>query len=145
MCEDPAGRFGLKFDLKVLQDYLVSFALKAPPLWMVSSIGSPHRPSPPYRGTSITRNSAPLGPYSRNVPRALWRPYGGGAVSYERGIPVRSQMSWCTLQMSGSYTPGIKFIYFQHLIHVPFTQEGCIAKTVPRGESKPAPSILPAT
>jgi len=28
----------------------------------------------PYRGTSIIRNSAPLGPYSRNIPRALWRP-----------------------------------------------------------------------
>ena len=27
-----------------------------------------------YRGTSITRNSKPLGPYSRNMPRALWRP-----------------------------------------------------------------------
>jgi len=26
---------------------------------------------PPYRGTSIIRNSAPLGPYSRNMPRAL--------------------------------------------------------------------------
>ena len=30
-----------------------------------------------YRGTSLIRNSAPLGPYSNNVPRALWRPYGG--------------------------------------------------------------------
>jgi len=27
-----------------------------------------------YRGTSIVRNSAFLGPYSRNMPRALWRP-----------------------------------------------------------------------
>ena len=25
-----------------------------------------------YRGTSIIRNSAPLGPYSRNMPKALW-------------------------------------------------------------------------
>ena len=25
-----------------------------------------------YRGTSPIRNSAPLGPYSRNMPRALW-------------------------------------------------------------------------
>ena len=25
-----------------------------------------------YRGTSLIRNSVPLGPYSRNVPRALW-------------------------------------------------------------------------
>ena len=27
-----------------------------------------------YRGTSIIRNSAPLAPYSRNMPRALWQP-----------------------------------------------------------------------
>ena len=26
-----------------------------------------------YRGTSLIRNSAPLGPYSRTMPRALWR------------------------------------------------------------------------
>ena len=31
------------------------------------------RPCPtPYRGTSLIRNSAPLGPYSTNRPRALW-------------------------------------------------------------------------
>ena len=27
-----------------------------------------------YRGTSLLRNSAPLGPYSRTIPRALWWP-----------------------------------------------------------------------
>ena len=27
-----------------------------------------------YRGTSIMGNSAPRGPYSRNMSRALWRP-----------------------------------------------------------------------
>ena len=30
------------------------------------------------RGTSLTRDSAPLGPYSRPMPRALWRSCGGG-------------------------------------------------------------------
>jgi len=25
-----------------------------------------------YRGTSLIRNSAPVGPYSRNMPMALW-------------------------------------------------------------------------
>ena len=25
-----------------------------------------------YRGTSLMRNSVPLGPYSRNIPGALW-------------------------------------------------------------------------
>ena len=38
-----------------------------------------HRPlAPPqnlcYRGTLIIRNNAPIGPYSRNMTRALWRP-----------------------------------------------------------------------
>ena len=27
---------------------------------------------PAYRGTSLIRNRAPLGPYGRNMPRALW-------------------------------------------------------------------------
>ena len=31
------------------------------------------RPPKPYRGTSLTRNSAVLGPYSRTMPRLLWR------------------------------------------------------------------------
>ena len=31
------------------------------------------RLSSDYRGTSLTRNSPPLGPYGRLVPRALWR------------------------------------------------------------------------
>ena len=27
-----------------------------------------------YRGTLLISNSAPLGPYSRTMPRALWKP-----------------------------------------------------------------------
>ena len=41
-----------------------------------------------YRGTSLIRNSVPLGPYSRTVPRALRWSWGGVAVSYERKKPV---------------------------------------------------------
>ena len=33
-----------------------------------------------YRGTSLRRNSAPLGPYSETMPRALWCSYGGGGL-----------------------------------------------------------------
>ena len=36
------------------------------------------------RGVPYIRNSAPLGPYSRNIPRALWWSLER-AVSYERG------------------------------------------------------------
>ena len=31
-----------------------------------------------YRGTLLIRNSAPIGPYSRNMPRALRCSWGGG-------------------------------------------------------------------
>ena len=31
-----------------------------------------------YRGTPLIRNSAPLGPYSRTLHRALWWPWGRG-------------------------------------------------------------------
>ena len=34
-----------------------------------------------YRGTSLVRNSAPPGPYSRTKHRALWWPSGGGVFS----------------------------------------------------------------
>ena len=37
-----------------------------------------------YRGTSIIRNTPPVGPYGMTMRRLL----GGGAVSYDRGTPV---------------------------------------------------------
>ena len=33
---------------------------------------------PLYRSTSLTRNSAPVGPYSTNMPKVLWWSKGGG-------------------------------------------------------------------
>jgi len=30
------------------------------------------KPYKPYKGTSLIRNRAPLGPYSRSMPRLLW-------------------------------------------------------------------------
>ena len=43
------------------------------------------------QGYLAHRNNPLLGLYSRaTMPRAIWRPYGGGAVSYERGTPVDS-------------------------------------------------------
>ena len=42
------------------------------------------------RGTSLIRNSAPLGPYSRPMPRALWWSYGGvGAFMSE--VPLHPE------------------------------------------------------
>jgi len=36
------------------------------------------KPRSLYRVTSLIRNSAPLGPYSRTMPRALWWSLGRG-------------------------------------------------------------------
>ena len=36
----------------------------------------------PYRGTSLIRNSTPIAPYSRNMPRGPMVVLGGAAVSY---------------------------------------------------------------
>ena len=46
----------------------------------------------PYRGTSLIRNSAPIGPYGRTMHRALWWVLGGGSLSYERGTPVENRL-----------------------------------------------------
>ena len=32
----------------------------------------------PFRGASLIRKHAPLGPYSRTTPRALWKSWGEG-------------------------------------------------------------------
>jgi hypothetical protein len=48
-----------------------SEALDARPSAVILNLLNPN--SQAYRGTSIIRNSAPLGPYSRKMPRALWR------------------------------------------------------------------------
>jgi len=43
-----------------------------------------------YRGTPLIRNTPLLGPYRRTIPRVLWWSWGGrGAVSCERGTPVK--------------------------------------------------------
>ena len=51
------------------------------PAW-IPGIDSPaaggHVVQVAYRGTSLIRDSAPLGPYSRTVPRALRWSQGGG-------------------------------------------------------------------
>ena len=46
-----------------------------------------------YRGTPLISKSLPVGHYSRTMPRALWWPWGGGAVSYERGTPVPAKVA----------------------------------------------------
>ena len=49
--------------------------------------GTKRREFQPYRGTSLIRKRRPVGPYSRTMPWALWKSWGG-AVSYDRGTPV---------------------------------------------------------
>ena len=48
----------------------------------------PHSAVSVCRVTSLIRNNAPLGPYSRTMRMALWWSQGGGAVSYDRGTNV---------------------------------------------------------
>ena len=48
---------------------------------------------PPYRGTSLIINSAPLEPYSRTMHKFLWWFYGEGAVFCVRGTPVNAYPS----------------------------------------------------
>ena len=42
------------------------------------------------------RNNPLLGPYSRTMSRAMWWPWGGGGVSYERGTPIQGDAGWRT-------------------------------------------------
>jgi hypothetical protein len=59
-----------------------------------------------YMGTSLIRNRAPLGPYSKTMSRLLWRfQEGGGAISYERG--TRLHIPHCCGR--GLFSCGVKF------------------------------------
>ena len=48
-----------------------------------------------YRGTSLIRNNAPLGPYSRTKPVALWWSLGGRALSGIAALGLASSPAWC--------------------------------------------------
>ena len=50
--------------------------------WFVLTRPLP-RPGLYYRGISLIRNSAPLGPYSRTIPRVLGGSHGVGALMGE--------------------------------------------------------------
>ena len=41
-----------------------------------------------YRGTSPIRSNPSLGTYSRNMPRALWKSWGGGGGAGLRSRPT---------------------------------------------------------
>ena len=56
-----------------------------------------------YRGTSLIKHPPPLGLDGRLVPRALWWPWGVGAVSYERGTPVASTVLYPPPRISEVY------------------------------------------
>ena len=69
------------------------------------------RNSPRYRGTSLIRNSAPPGPYSKTLHRALWWPSGRGLLQMSevpRG-PLRGWregavgLEWCEAMQGYMY------------------------------------------
>ena len=54
----------------------------------------------PYRGTSLIRNRNPVRPYSRTMPRLLWRSWGGGRflmseVLLYHAFAARVCDEWC--------------------------------------------------
>ena len=59
--------------------------------------------SPTYRGTSLIRNSADLGPYRKAMPRSLHCMVvrGRWAVSYEQGTPVAATVASEKRSISG--------------------------------------------
>jgi len=65
---------------------------EAAPSHVCPEAGAPSRGGPmlfhlvprrAYRGTSLIRNRHPVGPYSRTMPRLLWRSWGGGVLMSE--------------------------------------------------------------
>ena len=52
------------------------FALSSTLWWVEGAHRGLSRERSDYRGASLIRNSAPLGPCSRTMPRAQWRPWG---------------------------------------------------------------------
>ena len=87
----------------------------------------PLRQAYAYRGTSLIRNSAPLGTYSWAVPRAIWRCYG--EVSY-----LMSEAPLYGRPMPGPYggPRGVAFL----MSDVPLQRYPFYKKT-------PPPKILP--
>ena len=62
------------FLYKKCQGFLFSRTSRARmvPSAKLRAYADPTKTATTYRGTSLMRNSAPLGPYSRKMPRALW-------------------------------------------------------------------------
>ena len=83
-CRPKPVRFEwlLRFEcFKTFQNQSNSLALHQ------SHLGKPWKTLRQYRGTSLWRNQAPLGPYNRTMPGPYNSPRGG-AFSYEPGTPV---------------------------------------------------------
>jgi hypothetical protein len=54
-----------------------------------------------YQGTLLIRKSALLRPYSRTMPRALWKPYGGGMfLMSEAPLHTLHPYRWGTEELS---------------------------------------------
>ena len=67
---DQRGRSrGGPFDIRTTLTAVFFFFL---PAWAENALAVSATLTLPYRGTSLIRNNAPLGPYSRTMPMALW-------------------------------------------------------------------------
>ena len=52
------------------------------------------------QGFSLIRNDPPVGLYSTTIPRALWWPSGEGAISSERGTPLKGRLAHIKANMN---------------------------------------------
>ena len=77
-----------------------------------------------YRATSTIINSAPLGLYGRTMPRALWKPEGGGCFLRAR-YPCRKVD--VRLPGKGMYLPFKRWMkgYLEKGIETPMTRGRC--------------------
>ena len=75
------------------------------------------------RGTTLIRNNLPLGPYSRTMPLALWKPYGGGGCFLRARYPCTSCLSRVTL-LSHLTARRSLWVFTLSLVHTPKKMQG---------------------
>jgi hypothetical protein len=94
----PSGKSQRKYNVKGFKDVFLEVTFKEKslklfelfPFRLEADLSARRAVQEPYRGTSLTRYRLPLGPKSGICIGSYGAPRGG-AVSYERGTPVRRE------------------------------------------------------
>ena len=95
-----------------------------------------------HRGTSLIRNSTPLRPYSRTMPRALWWSLGGGGCFLSARYPcthhVRPEADSQSHSTRGQFRIAVDWrLFSHHVIHRPIPCQ-VIERLIPH-QCRPAP------